>query len=289
MTTEENDKTSEGKVHSKNFLNDLTGKEWVKHTISWFTIKPRPRKKNEKNHPGKYPEELCERFIEFFTKKGDWVLDPFLGVGSTLVASKTLGRNGLGIELNPNFVDTANEVLKTNNSLDHDTIQQIITGDACTIDTLLASKHFGNKFKLCITSPPYWNMLSKHRGGSDSQHRRRKEEGLQLVYSDSEKDLANLEDYNQYIESLISIFEKMKFLLTPDAYIVIIVQNIRDESGELKPIAWDLAYKLKNIYMLKQEQIRCQTDKPAGNWGYPKTYVSNVHHHYCLIFQNTMN
>lgn len=285
MIEKDTNSNKEATIHKKNILNNLTGKEWVKHTISWFIIKPKPRNKKEKNHPGKYPEELCERFIEYFTKKGDWVLDPFLGVGSTLLASKTLGRNGVGVELNPNFVEIAQTSLQARDS-EFLVEETIITGDASAINTLLSHEYAG-KFKLCLTSPPYWNMLSKHRGGSNSQHRKRKEEGLQLVYSDSEKDIANVEEYDKYLATIISIFQKLKPFLTPDAYIVIIAQNIRDESGELKPIAWDLAYRLKEIYILKQEQIWCQTDKPAGIWGYPKTYVSNVHHHYCLIFQNT--
>ncbi|OLS20449.1 MAG: hypothetical protein ThorAB25_28220, partial [Candidatus Thorarchaeota archaeon AB_25] len=69
----------------KNTLNDLDAKSWVKSTKSWFVINPRSRSREQLSHPAKYPEELVQRFVTYFTKQDGWVLDPFAGVGSTLV------------------------------------------------------------------------------------------------------------------------------------------------------------------------------------------------------------
>ncbi|MHA2041600.1 MAG: DNA methyltransferase, partial [Candidatus Thorarchaeota archaeon] len=85
-------------------LNDLDGKEWVKSTKSWFVVNPRSRSKNQMTHPAKFPEELVSRFVEYFTRIGGWVIDPFAGVASTMVACKTLDRSSVGVELNPEFV-----------------------------------------------------------------------------------------------------------------------------------------------------------------------------------------
>ena len=52
-------------------LNDLDGKTWIKATKSWFIINGKARTKEVIKHPAKFPEELAEKFIEFFTKKGD--------------------------------------------------------------------------------------------------------------------------------------------------------------------------------------------------------------------------
>ncbi len=93
-----------GRYNIKNKLNDLTGKEWIKFTKSWFIHKPPPRKGNEILHPAKFPESLVEEFISFFTKENGWVFDPFLGTGSALIASGKLGRNAVGIELNKRTV-----------------------------------------------------------------------------------------------------------------------------------------------------------------------------------------
>jgi len=272
------------KKTSKPPLNDLSGKEWVKATKSWFVINPKPRTKGQINHPAKYPEELVAHLLRFFTKEDSWVIDPFAGVGSTLIACKELGRNCVGIELNPEFVEIGNQhLMKTKGR----GITHLIVGDA-----FKASEHLIEKlgeeppsFDFLMTSPPYWNMLRKSRGGNDSVHKAREEAGLNLYYSDFERDLGNISEYEEYIDSLGAIFDKLDSFLTSGAYLVVVVQNMRDIDGELKPIAWDLAKRMSQTYSLKQEMIWCQDNKKLGCWGYPTTYVSNVHHHYCIVLQ----
>ncbi|MFW9780414.1 MAG: DNA methyltransferase [Candidatus Heimdallarchaeota archaeon] len=288
MTPESNSDSKN--LHARrNTLNDLTGKQWVQLTKSWFTLKVRPRSNSELSHPGKFPSELVSRFLSFFTKKYGWVIDPFLGLGSTLQACKQLERNGIGIELNPVYVKAAKKNL-AQKSLFGTTAQTIMQGNALELDILLErhSEKVGSeiKFDFCMTSPPYWSMLNKHRGGSESQHRDRKEKGLPLVYSkDLQNDIGNIEGYNEYLEKVFSVFRKLKPFMKEKGYLVVVLQNIRDEFGNFIPIAWDFSNLMKELYVRRQEQIWCQTDKKLGIWGYPTTYVANVHHHYCLIFQ----
>ena len=106
-----------GKLSPYNTLNDLTGKEWIKFTKSWFHHSPKARKENEVLHPAKYPESLVEEFINFFSRKGDWVFDPFLGTASTLVAAGDSERNGVGIEITKKYLklDIDNEGLRVIN------------------------------------------------------------------------------------------------------------------------------------------------------------------------------
>jgi adenine-specific DNA-methyltransferase len=58
-------------------------------------------------HPTQKPVPSLKPVIEAFTQPGDIVLDPFCGSGSTLLASKILGRRYIGIELNAQFCQTA--------------------------------------------------------------------------------------------------------------------------------------------------------------------------------------
>lgn len=60
----------------KNQLNNLSTKDWLKFQKSWFIHNPPARKKGVLRHPAKYPETLAQEFIEFFTKEGEFVLDP---------------------------------------------------------------------------------------------------------------------------------------------------------------------------------------------------------------------
>lgn len=266
-------------------LNDLNGKEWVKSTKSWFIINARPRSKKQLQHPAKYPEELVQRFVRFFTNKGDWVLDPFAGIGSTLIASKEVYRNSVGIELNPDYVETAMRYLE---KFGNDMQSRIIPGDARQARELLHQSYEGHIpiFDYLITSPPYWDMLRKSRGGNDSVHKERGDKGLPQFYSNSSLDLGNITEYDKYLDKLTGILTSLKSLLRPQAYLTMVVQNIRDPDGIMRPLAWDLAAKLSRTYALRQEMIWCQDNKRLGCWGYPTTYVSNVHHHYCLILQN---
>ena len=268
-----------------NTLNDLDGKEWIKATKSWFIINPRQRSSDQLNHPAKYPEELVKHLVGFFSKKNSWILDPFAGVGSTLIACKEISRNCVGIELNLEFVETGIKHLENMNG---DSQQHFISGDAQEAVPLIRN-HFNvnvPEFDYLITSPPYWDMLRKSRGGSDSVHKEREEKGLKQHYSESEKDLGNIEEYDEYIEKLAIILAGFKPLLKQSAYLTIIVQNMRDVDGSMRPIAWDLARRMSKDFWLQQELIWCQDNKKLGIWGYPTTYVSNVHHHYCLVFQN---
>ncbi|TFH08509.1 MAG: site-specific DNA-methyltransferase [Candidatus Thorarchaeota archaeon] len=269
----------------ENTLNDLDGKEWVKATKSWFVINPRSRSSAQLDHPAKFPEELVKRLVGFFTKKDSWVLDPFAGVGSTSIACKETSRNSVGIELNEDFAKTGCKYIE---DLEGNSHHYLIVGDAKNIVSIVETKFEGDapKFDYLITSPPYWDMLRKSRGGSDSVHKEREEKGLKLHYSESSRDLGNIEDYDEYIEELASILGGLKSLLKKNAYLTIIVQNMRDIDGRMRPIAWDLARRMSQDYWLQQELIWCQDNKKLGIWGYPTTYVSNVHHHYCLVFQN---
>ncbi|MBN2230201.1 MAG: site-specific DNA-methyltransferase [Candidatus Thorarchaeota archaeon] len=272
------------KDSAKATLNDLNGKEWVKATKSWFVVNPKPRSAGQANHPAKYPEELVSRFLRFFTKADAWVLDPFAGVGSTLVAAKELGRNAIGVELNGEYVEIGSRHLEKTKGSGR---TYLIMGNAH--GTL---EHLGEIFKdsippfsLLMTSPPYWNMLRKSRGGNDSVQKEREASGFDTYYSDSEEDIGNLDDYAEYIDTIGEIFDRLEPILAKNAYLVIVVQNMRDIDGEMKPIAWDLARRLSKTYALRQEMIWCQDNKRLGCWGYPTTYVSNVHHHHCLILQ----
>ena len=99
------------KHHKFNILNDLSNKEWIKFQKSWFILNPRPREEKVLLHPAKFPEELVQQFIEFFTKSGQVVLDPMVGTGSTLLACYVSGRSGIGIELLEKYAKVAKERL----------------------------------------------------------------------------------------------------------------------------------------------------------------------------------
>ncbi len=266
-------------------LNDLDGKEWVKATRSWFVCDGRAGSMDGavQQHPASFPPEVPERFIRFFTHKGQTVLDPFVGSGGTLVACLQTGRRGIGIDLIEAYCETTRQRLRqTPVTLDagEPPGQTVICADASNLRELDIGP-----VDYCITSPPYWDMLHHSRGNVDSVHRERAKKGLARTYSDDPRDLGNISDYEAYVDALANVFEQVAGILKPHAYVTVIVQNLRTPGGEMAPLAWDIALRLRKFLRLMQETIWCQDNKRLGCWGYPTTFVSNVHHHYCLTLQ----
>jgi hypothetical protein len=264
-------------------LNDLSGTEWIRFTRSWFVANPPPRSAAERRHPAKFPERLADEFLRFFTRKGMWVLDPFAGTGSTLVSARRLGRHAIGIELVPEFARLAER--RAALAGDDRTRSLVLVADSRRI-TELWRDHALPPVQCVLTSPPYWDVLSKGRGGVRSVHRRRAESGLATVYSGDSRDLANLHDYDAFVTALVGILEQAAAVLEPRRYMIVVLQNLRDETGRIRRLAWDVAARLEGERLAFQgERIWCQDSKPLGIWGYPSTFVPNYHHHYCLIFR----
>jgi len=89
---------------------DIDADEFKKWTIGKWTIAPE-RNMKEYNHPAMFPEELAKRAIKLFTYKGDIVLDPFNGVGTTTYMAKKLDRYYLGIDISEEYCKSAEKRL----------------------------------------------------------------------------------------------------------------------------------------------------------------------------------
>src|SRR5271157_1356775 len=111
------DMGARGRYCTNNQLNDLTGKEWMQFTKSWFVLKPKARTADVLEHPAKFPEELVERYISFFTKPGDIVFDPMAGTGTVNYVCEQLGRVAYGVELEQCFYEIAK--LRSNQVMIH--------------------------------------------------------------------------------------------------------------------------------------------------------------------------
>jgi DNA modification methylase len=60
-----------------------------------------------KDHPAPYPEEIAERLIRMFSFVGDTILDPFMGTGTTTIVAAKWGRNSIGVEIDPQYFEFA--------------------------------------------------------------------------------------------------------------------------------------------------------------------------------------
>src|SRR5215469_2808218 len=128
----------QGRAKAINRLNDLTAKEWIPETVSVWVQRGlgqgHTHAQIEKQHPAPFSFQDVARLIRFFSKSGEAVLDPFVGVGSTLKAAALEGRRGIGIELNKKYANLSRERLKTevDPAILHSNPQRVIRADART-------------------------------------------------------------------------------------------------------------------------------------------------------------
>ncbi len=275
---------SQGAYSLKNKINHLTGKEWTKFTKSWFVfdalasdIKEEKEisskvKLNSDEHPATYSPTMTKNFIEFFSKEGEIVFDPFSGIGSTQVGAQRCGRIGLGIELNPKYAQIAN--LRLNGK------SRVINGDSLMLKEILHNENI-SQVDFSISSPPYWDILNRSTG---SFEKTRVNKDLDVTYSDDNKDLGNIKNYEEFLNLCTNVYFQMYDLLKKGGYVVVIIKNIKKD-GKHYPLAWDLSKKLSKKYILKDEKIWCQDKQSLSPFGYPFSWTSNIVHHYCLIFQ----
>lgn len=268
----------------KNKLNNLDSKRWLIFQKSWFIHNPPPRRQDVLVHPAKFPETLVQEFIEFFTKRGQRVLDPMVGTGSTLLACLRAGRAGWGMELNEKYaaiarqrVDAEMAALRLANPRRKRFEAHVLQGDAGTLPALELPP-----FDYVITSPPYWDMLRMR--GAETQKQRRSTQALDVFYSDDPRDLGNVAAYDEFLDRLAAIYAGLWPLLKNGAYLTIIVKNVK-KGGRMYPLAWDLGKRLGETYTLKDERIWLQDNQRLAPYGLGSAWVSNTFHHYCLNFR----
>ena len=273
-----------GVIDPRNSLNDLTAKEWIVETVSVWNQKglgaKHPDARIERQHPAPFSFTDISRLVRFFTKRGQVVLDPFVGIGSTLKACALEGRKGIGIELNPHFAELARERIHTEvrdmGSTADD--QQVMKGDARDLLPAIADE----SVDFIVTSPPYWAILKK------MDHKVRQERianGLSTNYGNDPRDLGQISSYDEFLKELTGIFSECRRVLRRGKFMAIVVSDFRDKSRYVM-FHSDLAQALETIGLeMRGLTVLYQSHKKVYPYGYPYSYVPNIHHQYILILQ----
>ena len=289
MQTEKYKEFSEGTVDKRNSLNDLTGKDWLPETKSFFYQKGlgvnHPEAQIEKLHPAPYSFQDIGHLVRFFTKKGMNVLDPFGGVGSTAKACEIDGRKCTSIELSRKWHELSIKRLETEVGKGASQHHQFINGDSCEVLKSLPD----NSIDFMVTSPPYWGILNKQ---DQKVIKNRVANNLETKYSEDEKDLGNVDSYDEFLDILVNkVFLQCARLLKPKKYMALVVSDFRDKS-EYISFHSDLIHMMNKkevpgggILKLQGTKILLQNHKSLLPYGYPFAYVENIHHQYVLIFR----
>jgi DNA modification methylase len=270
-------------ISLRNTLNELSGAEWLYFTRSTLTTAYSSEygHKLRKAHGANKPPQLMCQLIEFFTKPGGRVLDPFAGVGGTLIGASICKkpREAVGIEINSKWVDIYMQVIAESQG----TLlpQQMLQGDCLQV----MERFEAESFDFIATDPPYnihfEQTMSNGRYAKEFPNRRTDYD----MRSDDPNDLANLGSYDAYLDAMEHIFERCATLLKPQKYMVVIVRNAY-QNGEYMFTHVDLARRAKlHGFVPKGEIIWYQAGTRLRPYGYPFAYIPNISHQYIVVLQ----
>jgi DNA modification methylase len=267
-----------------NHMNCMTAKEWLKAQIGVWQFYYEGRDIRDKDlHPATYPIALSTQCIELFTHKGELVLDPFVGSGTTLVSAKDTGRNAVGFDLKQEYVDLSNERLMQQDLFE--TGEQIaICEDAQNIPQYLEEE----TVSLIMTSPPYANLLNRKRKNKSRRGDERNNKQYKRIeqYSQDPRDLGTM-PLEEYTQEMADIFQGLLPLLRPKAHCVINVPDMWWKNERIT-IHISVVEALRSVgYELRNTIIWDRTNivNRVGIFGWPNNYITmGVTFEYLLDF-----
>lgn len=271
-----------GKYDQRNTLNDLDGRTWLLLTKSFWTSESCPMDKGAYSHPAPFMIKDVEKLISMFTKRGMTVLDPFVGSGTTIIASNNLGRRCIGIDLNEEYQTLFNNRVENIEIIEG---TQYIIGDSnCVLDNI-------EKVDYIVTSPPYHNILRNDskgtRNDNGKNYRMSARDGVEY-YSENENDLGNFDKYEDFLQALKSIMTKAFARLRNKKYASIIISDFTVNKKEVCVQA-DIVRIMQEIgFEFAGTTILMQTVKPLYPFGYPFAYKINHHHQNIINFRKVV-
>jgi DNA modification methylase len=244
------------------------------------------------------------RLIEFFSRSGELVLDPFAGVGGTLLgaAIARAPRRAIGIELDPRWaavfervvLDLANERDGAGPELadlgpadpggprpfDPSGVEMRI-GDALALLPAIPD----GSIDLVATDPPYNLQLPMTMAGGALAETHANRRTDYAMVSDSADDLANAADYPSFLEQMERVFAEIERVLRPGGYTVVIVRDAYQD-GRYVFTGSDLAARAAAIGLVpKGDLIWYQAGTRLRPYGYPHAFVPNIVHQHILVLR----
>lgn len=261
-------------------INDLDLKNWKKlediKTDSLWLIDKRDTENGHKNcFWGNFVPQIPYQFISRFTKKGDWVLDPFAGGGTTLIEARRLDRNVLGFEINSQTCEITSQILESAKKFlkpDVKAEARLVCGDSLSLDYEKELQKFGiSKVQFIILHPPYWDII---KFGTDQNN------------------LSNAKTLQEFLDEFQTIVRKSVAVLEKGRYLAIVIAD-KYANGELIPLgfytmqaAQKEKLKLKSIIVKNFDTTKGKQNQQAL-WRY-RALMNGLYlfkHEYIFLFR----
>ena len=221
-------------------INDLNLNRWKEYddilTDSlWILDKRDNSGAHNAGYWGNFIPQIPHQFLRRYTKQGEYVLDAFLGSGTTLIECKRLGRNGVGIELLPEVVEMAKKNISSEENI-FNVKTEVINADSTELNFKRELENRGIKsVQFLIMHPPYWNIIK---------------------FSKNEKDLSNAKSLEEFLNLFGKIVDNTYDVLDKGRYFAVVIGD-KYSQGEWIPLAFYVMNEvLKRGYILKSTIIK---------------------------------
>lgn len=257
-------------------LNDLNLNRWKEYddiiTDSlWIFNKRDSSGAHNAGYWGNFIPQIPNQLLRRYTKKGDWILDPFVGSGTTLIESKRLGRNCIGIDLSEDALKLAEKNLGKE-IIQSDAICKTIKADSSNYDLSSVLKQFGIKnFQFIIMHPPYWDIIK---------------------FTKEKDDLSNASSTEEFLKMFGKVLDNVSTYLEKKRYLAVVIGD-KYSDGEWIPLGFltmqevlKRSFKLKSIIVKNFEDTTAKRNQKEL-WRYRALaggfYIFK--HEYIFLFQ----
>lgn len=200
--------------------NDLDMKNWKEYkdiyTDSLWIINRRDNSGAHKSkYHGNFVPQIPHQLLARYTKKNDWVLDPFMGSGTTLIEAQRMDRNSIGIELQKSVADEAEARIKTESKDNVEAI--VINGNSMNYDLSEVLKENNIDYvQFVMFHPPYWDIIK---------------------FSEEENDLSNCDSLEKFKADFGSVIDNCTKYLEDNRYCGIVIGDKYSDS-QITPLGF---------------------------------------------------
>jgi len=221
-------------------INDINLNRWkeyedIRTDSLWIIDKRDSSGVHTAGYWGNFVPQIPNQMLKRYTKKGDWVLDPFVGCGTTLIESQRLGRNGIGVELQETVAQKAREYISSEPNKNK-VVSEVISGDSRTFNLKEQLKKHNQKcVQLVIMHPPYFDIIK---------------------FSKDSRDLSNAPSVEKFLEMMNGIVDNASAVLERGRYFVLVIGD-KYSKGEWIPLGFlTMNEILQRGYLLKSVIVK---------------------------------